>query len=230
MAVEGIEQAHVRISETGPTGVRVVLAADADPALVADSIRQLFSVRGLSVSVEGTGATVTSIGGDGTDRESSDRDEHAVEPPSVASDESVPQPPAGGDQPETPEAAVVATAAPLAPLSRADLAVAVSEGSSHCDVAVRVGPSRRAVRRATPDVVSIREAIVDGLNEALGRRSVRPSVVSFDRKTVAGRAMVTVVLESGGQVGVGSAFVSGTEPYAFGVAAVQALQQLPDLA
>ena len=211
LSVPGIEQAHVRISDDGPTGVRIVLATDADRAEVADSIKALFTTRGLTVAVDNTShASVAHIG----HAQPTDEQETAVEADSE-------------DDAESPGLEPSPVAAPT--VSPVDLAVAVSEGSKHCDVAVRVGRDHRAVRRSNPDVVSIREAVLDALNEVSGRDGIRPTIVSVDQRTVAQKPMVTVVLESDGQVGVGSALVRGTDFHAFGVAAMAALQYLPGL-
>ena len=213
LAVDGIEQAHVRVADDGPTGVRIVLASDADRDVVADSIKALFTTRGLSVAVDNTShASVAHIG------HAQPTDEH----------ESVPvvDPEPSDIEPPDSEPLPVAPPSSISPI---DLAVAVSEGSKHCDVAVRIGRDHRAVRRANPDLVSIREAVLDALNEASGRNGIRPTIVSVDQRTVAQKPMVTVVLESAGQVGVGSALVRGTDFHAFGVAAMAALQYLPGL-
>ncbi len=212
LGVDGIEQAHVRVADDGPTGVRIVLASDADRDVVADSIKALFTTRGLTVAVDNTShASVAHIG------HAQPSDQHESGP--VVD----PEPSDIETQDRDPSPVAPPTISPI------DLAVAVSEGSKHCDVAVRIGRDHRAVRRANPDLVSIREAVLDALNEASGRNGIRPTIVSVEQRTVAQKPMVTVVLESAGQVGVGSALVRGTDFHAFGVAAMAALQYLPGL-
>ncbi|MBK5266983.1 MAG: hypothetical protein JJE47_06055 [Acidimicrobiia bacterium] len=235
LGLSGIEQAHVRLSENGPTGVRVVLAADADRSLVARAIKELFTSRGLTVVVdEGDRGSLSPIVPMVTDQPAEDQsevdaitinsgpepDEMEPAPQSVSARPPVNQTKRTGLQGQNPESDPV------------DLAVAVSEGPTYCDVAVRVGPHRRSVRRSNPDPVSIREAILDALNEASGRSGIRPTIVSVDRRSVdqgsaSEKAMITVVLESAGQLGVGSALVRGTEFHAFGFAAMAALRYLP---
>ena len=219
LSLAGIEQAHVRLSDDGPAGVRVVLAADADRAMVANAIRELFTTRGLTVSVD-----------EGPAEPAPDENDFPVLPRMVehahpAQDgeqlESEPPEPQVEVPPHPPS---IAASSMLGPVQ---LAVAVSEGPTYCDVAVRVGPDRRSVRRSNSDPTSIREAILDALNEATGRAGIRPTIVSVDQREVAHKMMVTVVLESSGQVGVGSALLRGTEFHAFGMAALAALQHLP---
>ena len=221
LSLAGIEQAHVRLSDDGPAGVRVVLAADADRAMVARAIRELFTTRGLTVAVdEGPGDPEP----DQTDFPVLPRmAEHAK---SVQSDDEPASEPVEPGAPVPPDPPPLATGSMLGPVQ---LAVAVSEGPTYCDVAVRVGPDRRSVRRSASDPTSIREAILDALNEASGRAGLRPNIVSIDQREVAHKTMVTVVLESSGQVGVGSALLRGTEFHAFGIAALAALQHLPTL-
>lgn len=195
LAVPGVEQAHVRVSDTGPAGVRIVLADDSDRLSVADSVRELFSERGLSVQMAGN-------------LDVPDEPDAPDAPASIA-DSVVP---AQGDLPGA-------------------LAVAVSEGVDHCDVAVRIqgegAESRRAVRRSSVGVVAIREAIVDALAEVTGRTGIRPSIMSVDERDVAGVAVLTVVLSVGGAAGVGSAVVRATRFHAFGSAARAAMATLP---
>ncbi len=235
LGLSGIEQAHVRLSENGPTGVRVVLAADADRSLVSRAIKELFTSRGLTVVVdEGDRGSLSPIVPMAADQPAEDQPEvdpittnsgsepDELEPASqsVSARPPVNQMKRTGLQGQTPESGSV------------DLAVAVSEGPTYCDVAVRVGPNRRSVRRSNPDPVSIREAILDALNEASGRSGIRPTIVSVERRSVdqgsvSEKIMITVVLESAGQLGVGSALVRGTEFHAFGFAAMAALRYLP---
>lgn len=219
LSLAGIEQAHVRLSDDGPAGVRVVLAADADRAMVANAIRELFTTRGLTVAVD-----------EDPPEPASDEDDFPVLPRMVEHTDS-----AQDDEPlqsKPPEPRVEASPSPpsiaaSSMLGPVQLAVAVSEGPTYCDVAVRVGPDRRSVRRSNSDPTSIREAILDALNEATGRAGIRPTIVSVDQRAVANNTMVTVVLESSGQIGVGSALLRGTEFHAFGIAALAALQHLP---
>lgn len=220
LGLEGIEQAHVRLSDDGPAGVRVVLAAGADQSMVANAIRELFTSRGLTVAVdEGSIPHVKQL--------SPDEAEPRSGPPSgdVGPDGPVvPDSEPAQAQPASVAAPSVAGAPAVSPVV---LAVAVSEGPTYCDVAVRVGGDRRSVRRSNPDPGSIREAILDALNEASGRSGIRPTIVSVDQRVVADKTMLTVVLESSGQLGVGSALVRGTDFHAFGQAALAALGYLP---
>ena len=219
LSLAGIEQAHVRLSDDGPAGVRIVLAADADRTMVANAIRELFTTRGLTVAVD-----------EGRAEAAPDENDFPVLPrmvehaqPDGEGEEAVAEPPEPNveAQPNRRSAAASTMPGPV------QLAVAVSEGPTYCDVAVRVGPDRRSVRRSNSDPTSIREAILDALNEASGRAGIRPTIVSVDQREVAHKMMVTVVLESSGQVGVGSALLRGTEFHAFGIAALAALQHLP---
>ena len=219
LSLAGIEQAHVLLSDDGPAGVRIVLAADADRAMVANAIRELFTTRGLTVAVD-----------DGRAEPAPDENHFPVLPHMV--EHAAPDPDSAEIVADPPEPSVQAP--PIRPSLAASsvpgpvqLAVAVSEGPTYCDVAVRVGPDRRSVRRSNSDPTSIREAILDALNEASGRAGIRPTIVSVDQREVAHKMMVTVVLESSGQVGVGSALLRGTEFHAFGIAALAALQHLP---
>lgn len=236
LGLSGIEQAHVRLSEDGPTGVRVVLAADADRSLVARAIKELFTSRGLTVVVdEGDRESLTPIAPMVTDQ-SPEGNQPRVDIPTTDSDPE-PDEVASAPQPVTVRPSVSQAKRNGLPGQSSesgpvDLAVAVSEGPTYCDVAVRVGPHRRSVRRSNPDPASIREAILDALNEASGRSGIRPTIVSVDQQPVDQRSgskeiMITVVLESAGQLGVGSALVRGTEFHAFGFAAMAALRYLP---
>ena len=236
LGLSGIEQAHVRLSDDGPTGVRVVLAADADRSLVARAIKELFTSRGLTVVVdEGDRGTLTPIVPKLADQ-MAERDQPGVDAiainPGPEPDEMDPAPEAVTARPSVTETNQTGLQGQSPESGPVDLAVAVSEGPTYCDVAVRVGPHRRSVRRSNPDPVSIREAILDALNEASGRSGIRPTIVSVDRRsvdqrTVSEKIMITVVLESAGQLGVGSALVRGTEFHAFGFAAMAALRYLP---
>lgn len=234
LGLAGIEQAHVRLSDDGPAGVRIVLAADADRASVAASIRELFTTRGLTVAVadsqevpmptaaggsESADPIMDTPSGQPVAEQAGTQDVPSGDPTGVEAHAASPDPidpPLGGTA--GPEPAIVT--------SPADLAVAVSEGPLYCDIAVRVGP-RRSVRRSSLDLISIREAILDALNEATGRAGIRPTIVSVDERTVSQKTMITVVLEASGQVGVGSALVRGTEFHAFAIAATAALRYLP---
>ncbi len=218
LSLAGIEQAHVRLSDDGPAGVRVVLAADADRAMVANAIRELFTTRGLTVAVDD--GRVEPLPDDSDFPVLPRMAEHAQ--PAEDGEGLVSEPPE--PRLEAPPRPAVAASSLPGPVQ---LAVAVSEGPTYCDVAVRVGPDRRSVRRSNSDPTSIREAILDALNEASGRAGIRPTIVSVDQREVAHKIMVTVVLESSGQVGVGSALLRGTEFHAFGIAALAALQHLP---
>ncbi|MDH5421354.1 MAG: hypothetical protein OEY55_06090 [Acidimicrobiia bacterium] len=219
LSLAGIEQAHVRLSDDGPAGVRVVLSADADRAMVAKAIRELFTTRGLTVAVDEGRADPEPGENDLPELpRMAERAKSVEDEPATARLD--PGPPASSNQPP------VVAGTMFGPVQ---LAVAVSEGPTYCDVAVRVGPDRRSVRRSASDPTSIREAILDALNEASGRAGLRPNIVSVDQREVAHKTMVTVVLESSGQVGVGSALLRGTEFHAFGIACLSALQHLPTL-
>lgn len=219
LGLAGIEQAHVRVSDDGPAGVRVVLAADADRSMVANAIRELFTSRGLTVAVD-EGQAIPAPG---------ENDFPAlprmVEQAQPAQNQEEVAPDLGEPTHEAPPNPALVAAAPM--VGSVQLAVAVSEGPTYCDVAVRIGPDRRSVRRSNSDPTSIREAILDALNEASGRAAIRPTIVSVDQREVAHKTMITVVLESSGQVGVGSALLRGTEFHAFGIAALAALAHLP---
>lgn len=234
LGLSGIEQAHVRLSEDGPTGVRVVLASDADPSLVSRAIKELFTSRGLTVVVdEGDRGSVPPIVPVVTDQPAGDQPEgdaiRAFSGPEPDEVEPAPQSASARSPVNQTNPTGLQGQSPVS--SPVDLAVAVSEGPTYCDVAVRVGPHRRSVRRSNPDPVSIRETILDALNEASGRSGIRPTIVSFDRRSIdqgsVEKIMITVVLESAGQLGVGSALVRGTEFHAFGFAAMAALRYLP---
>ncbi len=220
LSLEGIEQAHVRLSDDGPAGVRVVLAADADQSMVANAIRELFTSRGLTVAVDdGSAAPVAPMSSDDVETQSGSPSGNVGPDGPVVPDRGATE-----AQPASVAAPLMAGAPAVGPVA---LAVAVSEGPTYCDVAVRVGGDRRSVRRSHPDPGSIREAILDALNEASGRSGIRPTIVSVDQRVVADKAMLTVVLESSGQIGVGSALVRGTDFHAFGQAALAALGYLP---
>lgn len=220
LSLEGIEQAHVRLSDDGPAGVRVVLAADADKSMVANAIRELFTSRGLTVALdEGSVGSVTQVSPPEAEQSSEPSGGSPGTNATVHTD-----PPSEMQQPAGPTAPPVPSSPVVSPVA---LAVAVSEGPTYCDVAVRI-VDRRSVRRSNPDPASIREAILDGLNEASGRSGIRPTIVSVDERIVAKKTMITVVLESSGQIGVGSALVRGTGFHAFGQAALAALGYLPN--
>lgn len=209
--VEGVANAHVRITDRGPTGVRVVLSSGADRARVAGDIRRILDQRGLTSTVE-----------DRLD----DVDAGRSLPPPAALHR--PTPPVPGPEPDPrPEPYPRPPMAPrTSPGATEGLGVTVEETADSCAVTVARGDrSARRVARRTER--SVRVAALGALWELSGRTDPAPELSSVTVAEAGHRRSVTVVLIGGDVVGVGSAMIGATELLGFLEAAELAAKAIP---
>lgn len=194
LAVEGVRNAHVRITERGPTGVRVVLADDADRARVAADIHRLLEDRGLSTLIDpGPVAPEPSHGPAGLPE---------VPPPPA------PFPARSTARTETDEEPATA------PQPLPSLIVGVEDAGRSCRVTVQ-SAGRSATRQSAVNPESIRTAALGALWEILERTEPLPEIVSVTIGSAAHRSMLTVVLDDQSSIGVGSALIGATKLRAF---------------
>ncbi|MDH3308969.1 MAG: hypothetical protein OEO77_15825 [Acidimicrobiia bacterium] len=200
LAVEGVRNAHVRITERGPAGVRVVLADDADRVKVAADIHRLLEGRGLSTLIDpGPVAPRPGAGPAGLPE---------VPPP--------PSPfPARSPHPDAGAAFVAEADTPAAPAKAPEsLVVGIEDAGGESWVTVQHGPLE-ARRLAGVSAEAIRVAALSALWEVLENQRPLPEIVSVVVAPAGHRSMLTVVLNDGGSVGVGSALIGATRLRAF---------------
>lgn len=221
LAIDGIATAELEGDETAPLGVRVQLAAGADPASVGVAVERVLASHGMR-------------------SHQAEEEQAAAAAQAVADDAAVtaePAPSPAGRPPPPPGAAASNGKAAVLPMRRVveesvepDVTLesapahleSVSVEESRSGIAVRVTLGGESVTRqvgTSPDGMDA--AIVAALTQLLG---VEAELVAAQRGEAGAAKIITVLVDvAGGGQHVGSALVVASDAYAVAQAAWKAL-------
>lgn len=201
LSLPGVESAELEGDPITPSGIRVGLSRGVDPATVGAEVHRVLAQYSLRPDDSSPPTRST--------------------PP--AGRAAVPLAPAPSREPGIREATVAAASTDGLPLQVAGLqSVSVSEGREGVVVTAAGDTASASVRAAGSSTPAIDQAVVAAVCELAATETV-PFVRSVDERDLGGTAVVTVVIEEGGDRLVGSAVVEAGRSYALGRAVWAAL-------
>jgi hypothetical protein len=197
LALPGVAEVELDGEPGAPAGVRVRLAAEADPDRVGVDVQRVLAAHGMRSRVDGS----------------------AVAPPPPLP-LMAPAPPPEEAPPPTPVPAPPAER----PAGKPALleSVRVEERAANVEVTVTAGDGRQATRQGPPTEEGLAAAVIEAVGVLLV--GALPRVIAVDWATANGSRVVTVVLEApDGAKGAGAGLVRASRAFAIARAAWSAL-------
>lgn len=205
--IDGVRAATVDVSGGEVTTLHVELSDDADRTRVAEAVDLILRRHGLrSRPLAASGAV-----------------ESDPEPDGDLEPEEGPEPDPVADEPPEVEVAVESPSPVAVPAGAID-AVRVTHRRGMVEYTVETADGAEASVTSIPREEARHQALAEAVASALGV-AVRPHVVEVRRQPVGGREAITVVLDLGDDLAVGTSFERGSAELALARAVASALAE-----